>query len=95
MATENQLGRKLEKEKPQPPLFEGITAENEEARSSRGLCGPLEMGWWSILRDFQAPSLLLSVLEYYFVFCTLGDYSLVLNILLKYISIYDHTSNIF
>ncbi len=53
MATENQLGRKLEKEKPQPPLFEGAAAENEEARSSRGLCRPLEMGWWSIRSELH------------------------------------------
>ena len=51
--------------------------------------------WWSILGNFEAPSLLLSVLEHYFVFCTLGDYSLVSNILLKYVSVYGHISNIF
>ncbi len=53
--------QRLEKEKPQTPLFEGVAAKNEATRSSRGLCGPPEMGWLEFsrhsnyvpLRDWQ------------------------------------------
>ena len=36
-------GQKKSRKRP----CEGVAAENEEARSSRGLCGPLGNGWWS------------------------------------------------